>query len=70
MLALPDGAERDGLFLQAKRIAAAYLPIKVYVHRLSNELTHPWLIGHRRPLFWLDWWHMVDVDMSRRPATR
>jgi ABC-type transport system substrate-binding protein len=69
MLALPDGEERNRLILQAKRITAAYLPIKVYTHRFANELTHPWLIGYRRALFWNNWWHLVDVDSQRRPAT-
>jgi hypothetical protein len=27
---------------------------------------HPWLIGYRRPLFFNDWWHMVDIDETKR----
>ena len=68
MSALPDGAERDALFLQAKRLTVAYMPYKVLVHRIANELIHPWVIGYRRSLFWLDWWQMVDVDPDRRAA--
>ena len=68
---LPDGPERDALFLQAKIIATAYMPYKSWVHRYSNELAHPWLLGYRRPLFWQEWWHMVDIDVaSRERATR
>ncbi len=68
MLALPDGPERDALFVQAKRLAAAYMPYKVLVHRVANELLHPWVFGYRRAPFWYDWWHLVDVDvdMARR----
>ena len=66
MLSLPDGAEREALFLQAKRLAAAYMPYKVLVHRVANELAHAWLIGYRRPIFWQDWWHLVDIDDSLR----
>jgi hypothetical protein len=29
---------------------------------------YPWLIGYRRPLFWSEWWHRVDIDVTRRPA--
>jgi peptide/nickel transport system substrate-binding protein len=29
-------------------------------------MLHPWVIGYRRPLFWLEWWHMVDVDTAVR----
>ncbi|WP_324426776.1 ABC transporter substrate-binding protein [Azohydromonas sp.] len=62
MQVLPDGPERDALFLEAKRIAVAYMPMKYTVHRISNDLTQPRLVGYRRPLFWQEWWHMVDID--------
>jgi len=67
MGALADGPERDALFLQAKRLAVAYMPYRHHVHRYANDLVHPWLIGYRRPVFWQDWWHMVDIDESARP---
>jgi ABC-type transport system substrate-binding protein len=66
MSVLPDGAERQALFRRAKLIAAAYLPYKFNVHRISTDMWHPWLIGYRRPLFWDEWWHMVDIDDSLR----
>jgi ABC-type transport system substrate-binding protein len=65
---LPDGPERDALFRQAKLIAAAYMPYKMNVHRISTDMWHPWVIGFKRPLFWQDWWHMVDIDLSKKPA--
>jgi ABC-type transport system substrate-binding protein len=64
---LPDGPERDALFLEAKRIAAAYMPWKFRIHRIDTELIHPWISGYRKPLFWAEWWHMIDVDDSKRP---
>ena len=64
---LPDGPEREALFLEAKRISSAYLPYKQHVHRIYTDLSQPWLIGYRRPLFWLDWWQYVDIDNSKRP---
>jgi ABC-type transport system substrate-binding protein len=66
--ALPDGPERDALFRQAKLIAAAYLPYKGNVHRISTDMWHPWVIGFQRPLFWQNWFHMVDIDPSLKPA--
>jgi ABC-type transport system substrate-binding protein len=69
LLVLPDGPERDALFRQAKLIAIAYMPYKMWVHRYSNDLVQPWLLGYRRPLFWQEWWHMVDIDPSKRPPT-
>ncbi|MDN3545397.1 MAG: ABC transporter substrate-binding protein [Roseateles asaccharophilus] len=59
--ALPDGPEREALFLQAKRLAVAYAPYKITAHLLSNDLTQPWVSGYRRPLFWSDWWQYVEV---------
>jgi len=65
---LPDGPERDALFEQAKRLAVAYAPYKVTMHQYADSLAQPWLIGYRRPVFWYDWWHLVDIDDTRRPA--
>ncbi|HSW05368.1 ABC transporter substrate-binding protein, partial [Aquabacterium sp.] len=65
MKALPDGPERDALFLEAKRMAIAYMPWKFHVHRIEIDLVHPWVIGYRRPLFWNNWWHMIDIDTRR-----
>jgi ABC-type transport system substrate-binding protein len=63
---LPDGPERAALFRRAQRLAVAYMPYKVRTHRIFTDLVHPWVSGYRRPLFWQDWWHMVDVDMDQR----
>ena len=66
MSQLPDGPEREALFLQAKKIAVAFLPYKPTVHRISTDLWYPWLTGYRRPLFWNEWWHLVDIDPAMR----
>ncbi len=66
---LPDGPERLALFEQGKRLAAAYMPYKIHGHRISTDLYHPWLIGFRRPQFWNEWWHRVDVDSELRDKT-
>ena len=68
MQALADGPEREALFLECKRLAVAYMPYKVLVHRIANELLHPWVSGYRRTPFWQDWWHLVDIDPARRAA--
>ncbi len=68
MSEIPDGPEREALFLQAKMIGLAYMPYKFLVHRISSDLTQPWLQGYRRTQFWQDWWHRVDIDPSRKPA--
>jgi len=66
--ALPDGPERKALFREAQAIGVAYMPYKALGHRKSTDLWHPWLIGFRRPLFWQEWFHMVDIDLSKKPA--
>jgi len=68
MQQIPDGPERDALFIEAKRLATAYMPSKQRVHRMDVDLLQPWVVGYRRPPFWLEWWHMIDIDDSRRPA--
>jgi ABC-type transport system substrate-binding protein len=59
---IPDGPERDQLFREAKRIVAAYAPYHSGVHRILTDLAWPWLIGFRRPPYWLAWWQYVDID--------
>jgi ABC-type transport system substrate-binding protein len=66
--ALPDGPQRLALFDEAKRIAAAYMPSRYLVHRISTDIWHPWVIGFKRPVFWNEWYHMVDIDLSNKPA--
>ncbi len=68
MEVMPDGPERLALFDEAKRISVAYAPTKALVHRLVTDMSQAWLIGYRRPLFWQEWWHMVDIDTSKIPA--
>jgi len=68
MAQLPDGPEREALFLRAKKIAIAYAPYKPTVHRISTDLWYPWLTGYRRPQFWNEWWHLVDVDRDQPPG--
>ena len=53
-----------------KRIAAAYLPWKVHVHRIVTDIQQPWMSGYRRPLFWLDFWPYVDIDPAKQLAQR
>ncbi len=61
MLVLPNGPERDALFVQLKRLAVAYMPYKVRGHRIITDLAWPQVVGFRRPLCWVDWWQHVDV---------
>jgi ABC-type transport system substrate-binding protein len=66
MSEIEDGPERERLFYEAKRIAAAYMPYKNRLHTVETDLIYPWLIGYRRPVFWNEWWHLVDIDTELR----
>ena len=68
MSVIEDGPEREKLFLEAKRLAAAYMPYRYTAHRTESEVMHPWVVGYRRPTFWNTWWHLVDIDVSKKPA--
>ena len=69
MLVIEDGPERDKLFVELKRIAAAYMPSRYTAHRSEADMLHAWVVGfYRRPTFWQEWWHMVDIDLSKKPA--
>jgi ABC-type transport system substrate-binding protein len=61
---MPDGPERERLFFEGKRILAAYVPYKHHVHRILTDLTWPWVIGFRRPPYWLSWWQYIDIDTA------
>jgi ABC-type transport system substrate-binding protein len=67
MQEISDGPERDALFLEAKRIAVAYMPYKMRVSRIVTDMSYPWLIGYRRPIFWQEWWQYVDIDTALLP---
>ncbi|NUZ04429.1 ABC transporter substrate-binding protein [Piscinibacter koreensis] len=65
---MPDSPERIELFRELTKYAAAYAPYKFHSHRIYVDLTQPWLLGYRRPLFWLENWMYLDIDTARRGA--
>ena len=42
------------------------MPYKYTLNRVSTDMTQPWLIGYRHPVFWTDWWQFVDIDTTER----
>jgi ABC-type transport system substrate-binding protein len=63
---LPDGPERLAVFAEIEKLCLAYMPYKFVLERLSLDMAQPQLVGYRRPVFWQDWWHHVDIDNSLR----
>ena len=67
---LPDGPERQAAIAEAKRLAVAYMPFRVHVHRVFTDLIQPWVIGFDRNLFMGmgRTWRYLDVDPALRAA--
>jgi ABC-type transport system substrate-binding protein len=63
---LPDGPERDAVFAEALKLAIAWMPVKPRFHTLITDLAQHEVIGYRRPLFWQEWWHYVDIDTGAK----
>jgi ABC-type transport system substrate-binding protein len=66
MQVLPDGPERLAALREAQALITAYAPHKYNVHRIVTDLSQPWLVGYRRPLFGRQFWQYVDIDETRR----
>ena len=64
--ALPDGHERMALMQDAQKLMVAYMPYKVHVHRIFNDLAQPWVVGYSRNIFVREFWKYVDVDAVQR----
>ncbi|MBW8830712.1 MAG: hypothetical protein JF606_15020 [Burkholderiales bacterium] len=63
---LPDGPQRLALLREALNIVTALAPHKYNVH--LTDLSQPWLIGYRRPLYGRQCWQYVDIDEASAPG--
>ncbi len=59
---MPDGPERDKLFVEAYRIGTVWMPYKIRLHTVRTDLFHKGVKGYRRPVFWQEFWHYLDVE--------
>jgi ABC-type transport system substrate-binding protein len=64
---LPDGPERQAVLDEAKKLMIAYMPIKMHVHRVYTDLTHPWVVGYRRNIFVNNFWKYIDIEGAPAP---
>ena len=67
---LPDGPERLALLREASRLLVAYMPYKFIAHRIQLDLSQPWVLGFRRPLFTTRLWAYLDIDADRAARLR
>ncbi|HUP06372.1 MAG TPA: ABC transporter substrate-binding protein, partial [Caldimonas sp.] len=68
MQRLPDGPERLALLRESQKIATAYMPQKISVHRIATYLMQPRLLGYRPPLYGNQFWQYVDIDDGPGPS--
>ena len=66
---MPDSPERTKLYQQMAKIAIAYAPWKINVHRILTDLWYPWVEGFRRtPMLGNHFWKYLDIDTARSPV--
>lgn len=64
---LPDGPERLAAIRDAMKLLIAYAPYKFHVHRVENDLMHPWVTGFRRHPFTNRFFELIDIDPTYAP---
>ncbi len=65
---LPDGPAREALIDEGKKIGVAFMPYKLWQHRIATDLMHPWVVGYQRHPFLRDWWRFLDIDLAAKAA--
>ena len=68
--ALPDGPERNALYMKLGEIASAYMPVMLGTYRYRTVLMQPWLQGFRPDPFFREPWRFMDIDVAQREAHR
>ena len=61
---LPDGPERNAVYREMNRLFLVYMPWRLGVHRIYNDLVHPWVDNYVRHPVMRGWWKYVDVKPS------
>jgi len=59
---LPDGPERDKLYLEMQKQFEADTPWVLGVTRLRNQMVYPWVLGYKRHPVMLANWMYYDVN--------
>ncbi len=62
---LPNGPERDALYLEMHKVFEAETPWVLHTSRKRNQLTYPWVKGYKKhPILTADYMYL---DVERRP---
>jgi len=62
---LPDGPERDKLYLEMQKQFEADTPWVLGVTRYRNQMVYPWVLGYKRHPVMLANWMYYDVNMGK-----
>jgi oligopeptide transport system substrate-binding protein len=62
---LPDGPERDKLYLEMQKQFEADTPWALGVTRRRNQMVYPWVIGYKRHPVLLANWMYYDVNVGK-----
>jgi oligopeptide transport system substrate-binding protein len=62
---LPDGSERDKLYLEMQKVFEADTPWRMGVSRYRNQLIHPWVIGYKKHPILLAEWMYFDINTGK-----
>jgi ABC-type transport system substrate-binding protein len=61
-LVLADGPQRRALYDKMDRLAAAFAPMRPFVHRIGTSLVQPWVFGYQRHPVLRAFWQYIDLD--------
>ena len=67
-MSLPDGIERDKIYLEMQKQFEADTPWLMGVSRYRNQLIQPWVIGYKKHPVLLAEWMYFDVNMAATSA--
>ena len=59
---VPDGPDRNALYMEMNKLFLAYAPFKLGVHRVYTDLVQPWVYGYHRHPVMRGWWQYIDID--------
>lgn len=64
---LPVGPKRWALYKTMNEIATVYSVWQPGVFRYQNVVMQPWLLNYKRIPYRQHFWHLMDIDESKRP---
>jgi oligopeptide transport system substrate-binding protein len=66
---LPIGPQRWALYKTMNDLASVYSVWQPGVFRYQNVLTQPWLLNYKRLPYRQHFWHLMDIDETKRPKS-